>query len=131
MKRHTMTLTALTLGLSLAAGAAEAAAKKQAPKVITGVINLNTASAAQLDQLPGVGPKAAERIVAYRQKTPFSRPEELVRVKGFGKKKLDKLKPHLAVSGPTTLKVMSGKEDPTAHSEPSAQGRALASMPRR
>jgi len=131
MKRHTMTLAALAMGLSLAAGAAQAAPKKQAPKVITGVINLNTASAAQLDQLPGVGPKAAERIVAFRQKTPFSRPEDLVRVKGFGKKKLDKLKAHLAVSGPTTLKVMSGKEDGAQHAEPAAQGRGLSSMPRR
>jgi hypothetical protein len=45
------------------------------------------------------------RIIAYRQKTPFQRAEELVKVKGFGKKKFDKLKPFLAVSGATSLKV--------------------------
>jgi competence protein ComEA len=129
MKRHT--LAALVVGLSMAMGAAEAAPKKQSAKQVTGVINLNTASASQLDQLPGVGPKAAERIVAYRAKTPFGRPEDLIKVKGFGKKKLDKLKGHLAVSGPTTLRVMTGKEDPLASSEPAAQGRALASTPKR
>jgi competence protein ComEA len=85
--------------------------------VISGVLNLNTASQGQLDQMPGVGPKAAERIIAYRAKTPFTRPEDLVKVKGFGKKKLDKLKAHLAVSGPTTLKVTSADgslEEPAA-----------------
>ncbi|RKH18215.1 helix-hairpin-helix domain-containing protein, partial [Corallococcus praedator] len=38
-------------------------------------------------------------------KRPFGRVEELVRVKGFGKKKFLKLRAHLALSGPTTLKV--------------------------
>jgi competence protein ComEA len=124
-------LAALVMGLSMATGAAEAAPKKQAPKQITGVINLNTATAAQLDQLPGVAPKAADRIVAFRQRTPFSRPEDLVHVKGFGKKKLDKLKGHLVVSGPTTLKVMTGKDDAPASEQPSAQGRALSSSIKR
>ncbi len=70
------------------------------------MINLNQASAAQLDLLPGVGAKAAARIIDFRKKTPFARPEEIVQVKGFGKKKYDRLKPHLAVNGPTTLKVL-------------------------
>jgi len=71
----------------------------------TGTVNLNEATAAELDLLPGVGEKAAERIIEHRKKRPFKRVEELVRVKGFGKKKFLKLKPHLALSGPTTLKV--------------------------
>jgi competence protein ComEA len=96
-----------------------AAARKSAPRVLTGVLNLNTASASQLDAMPGVGPKAAERIIAYRAKTPFTRAEDLVKVKGFGKKKLDKLKAHLSVSGPTTLKVGEGSSDEA----PAAQGR--------
>jgi len=128
MKRHT--LAVLFMGACLAAGASEAASKKAPPKQLTGVINLNTASVVQLDQLPGVGPKAAERIVAFRNKTPFSRPEDLIKVKGFGKKKLDKLKGHLAVAGPTTLKVMTGKEDGPAEA-PAVQGRGLAAQPKR
>lgn len=70
---------------------------------LTGVVNLNTASAAELDLLPGVGEKAARDIIAFRAKQPFRRIEDLVRVKGFGKKRFDKLKAHLAVIGNTTL----------------------------
>lgn len=73
-----------------------------------GVLNLNTATAQQLDQLPGVGAKAAKRIIEHRTKTPFTKADELTRVKGFGKKKFEKLKPYLAVAGPTTLKVKKG-----------------------
>ena len=79
------------------------AAKKRTPKALVGVVNLNAASAAQLDLLPGVGEKAAQRIIEHRRKAPFTRPEELVKVKGFGKKKFERLKPYLTVSGPTTL----------------------------
>jgi competence protein ComEA len=114
MKRHTM-LAALAVGLSMMGATAHAGTtKKASAKQISGVINLNQASAAQLDMLPGVGPKAADRIIAFRAKTPFTRPEDLVRVKGFGKKKLEKLRGHLTVAGPTTLKVSTGKEDPGA-----------------
>ncbi|MBK7857258.1 MAG: helix-hairpin-helix domain-containing protein [Archangiaceae bacterium] len=118
-------LAALAVGVCLmGATGAQAAAKKSSSKVLSGVINLNTASAGQLDQMPGVGPKAAERIIAYRSKTPFGRPEDLVKVKGFGKKKLDKLKAHLTVSGPTTLKVSSGESAADEPAAPAAQGRA-------
>jgi competence protein ComEA len=71
----------------------------------TGVVNLNEATVAELDLLPGVGAKAAQRVIEQRQKRRFQRVEELVRVKGFGRKKFLKLKAHLAVTGPTTLKV--------------------------
>src|SRR5919198_2261240 len=81
------------------------AAPAWAKKTVTGVVNLNTATASQLDELPGVGEAAAKRILEHRQKSPFKRIEELVKVKGFGKKKFEKLKAHLAVTGPTTIKV--------------------------
>ena len=74
------------------------------------------------------GTTDSERIVAFRSRTPFSRPEDLVRVKGFGKKKLDKLRGHLTVAGPTTLKVSTGKEDPGGMPEsPALQGRSAPS----
>ena len=119
--KQAMTMVMVAAVLSLGLGNAEAAPRKPG-KQVTGVINLNQASAAQLDLLPGVGAKAAARILEHRRKTPFSRPEEIVQVKGFGKKKYDKLKPHLAVSGPTTLKQLM----PAAASAeaPTEQGRA-------
>jgi competence protein ComEA len=119
-----MTQLLKTVGLAtamlVAVGAleAEAGGRAKTRAVMTGVLNLNTASAAQLDQLPGVGEKAATRIIEYRRKTPFTRPEELVKVKGFGKKKFEKLKGHLAVSGNTNLTV---KREPLP--EGPAQGR--------
>jgi len=126
MKMMTL-LTAVAVGFTMVAASAEAAPRKASSKVLSGVLNLNTASAAQLDAMPGVGPKAAERIIAFRAKTPFTRPEDLVKVKGFGKKKLDKLKAHLSVSGPTTLKDTTSEG---TYEEPPAQGRAAASPKR-
>jgi competence protein ComEA len=111
----------LAVGLLMASVAhdAHAGGKAKSHRVVSGVLNLNAASAAQLDQLPGVGEKAAARIIEYRKKTPFTRPEEIVKVKGFGKKKFEKLKSHLAVSGATTLTV---RKEPIP--EGGAQGRA-------
>jgi competence protein ComEA len=61
-------------------------------------INLNTATAAQLAELPGIGPKAAQRIVEYRQKNgSFKKIEELMNVKGIGEKSFLKLKPAITV----------------------------------
>jgi len=92
----------------LAFGASEALAKRPVTKKeVSGVLNLNTATVQQLDQLPGVGAKAAKRIADYRAKTPFKSPAEVAGIKGFGKKKFEKLKPYLSVTGPTTLVVKS------------------------
>jgi len=68
-----------------------------------GVVNLNGASAEQLQNLPGVGPAIAERIVAYRNKRRFEKPAHITRVKGVGDATFEKLKAHLAVDGETTL----------------------------
>jgi comEA protein len=63
------------------------------------LINLNTATPAQLDTLPGVGPKVAARIVEYRQKNGgFKKIEELMNVQGIGEKLFLKLKPLVTVA---------------------------------
>lgn len=50
-------------------------------------ININTATAAELEALPGIGPVLAERIVEYRTEYgPFQMPEELMNVSGIGEK---------------------------------------------
>ncbi|MDY7227567.1 ComEA family DNA-binding protein [Hyalangium rubrum] len=100
--RAVMVAWGMVLGLVLLSpGVAEAGRGRTQ---YSGVVNLNEASEKELDQLPGVGLKAAESILAHRQKRPFQRIEELVKVKGFGKKKVEKLKPYLTLTGPTTLK---------------------------
>jgi competence protein ComEA len=47
-------------------------------------ININTASVAELQTLPGIGPKLAERVIAHRQKHgAFKRPQDIIIVRGF------------------------------------------------
>ncbi len=80
---------------------APAAAKpssSKAPAAQAAPINLNTATLAQLESLPGVGAKAAQRILDYRkQNGSFKKIEDLMNVKGFGEKTFLKLKPRLSV----------------------------------
>jgi competence protein ComEA len=59
-------------------------------------INLNTASVTELMQLPRIGARTAERILAFRkQHGGFQRPEELMNVKGIGEKRFLQLRPHV------------------------------------
>jgi len=59
-------------------------------------INMNTASIADIELLPGVGPGLARRIVEYRELVgKFRSPEDLKSVKGIGEKKLEVIRPFL------------------------------------
>jgi competence protein ComEA len=70
-------------------------------KAVGAAVTLNTASASQLEAVPGIGPKMAQRIVEYRQKNgAFKKIEELMNVKGIGEKSFLKLKAHITVSAP-------------------------------
>lgn len=57
--------------------------------ISTALLNLNTATAAELERLPGIGPGLASRIVAYREQQPFTRPEDLMNVSGIGPKRYE------------------------------------------
>jgi competence ComEA-like helix-hairpin-helix protein len=61
-------------------------------------INLNTATIAQLETLPGIGPNTAKSIVDFRNRSgPFQRIEDLLAIKGISKSKLEKLRPYVTV----------------------------------
>jgi competence protein ComEA len=63
------------------------------------IVNLNTATAADLEDLPGIGAKVAARIVDYRQKKgPFKKIEELMNVQGIGEKSFLKLRSQITVN---------------------------------
>ena len=55
-------------------------------------VHINTASASELETLPGIGPKTSASIMAQRAKKPFRSLDDLDEVKGLGPKKLEKLK---------------------------------------
>jgi competence ComEA-like helix-hairpin-helix protein len=67
-------------------------------------LDINTATVSEWNQLPGIGPTLAERIVHDRQtQGPFHSVDDLSRVKGIGAKTLAKLRPHLQpVLSPST-----------------------------
>jgi competence protein ComEA len=72
--------------------------KSSAKAASTEKINLNTATAEQLQTLPGVGPSIAKRILDHRTKNgKFNKVEEILNVKGIGEKKFQKMKDRLVV----------------------------------
>ena len=72
-----------------------------------GQVDLNTSTAKELQQLPGIGKGLAKRIVDYRTTNgPFKNVEELIQVRGIGKKTFAKMKERLTV-GDTAAVVAS------------------------
>ena len=64
----------------------------------TAKININTASAEELTQLQGIGPKYAAKIVEYReQKGPFASAEDIMKIPGIGPATFEKNKERIAV----------------------------------
>ena len=63
-----------------------------------GLVNINTANAVQLTQLPGVGPAIAQKIIDYRTANgPFTSVDDLTKVPGIGAAKLAQIKSHARV----------------------------------
>ena len=107
MVRRLSVVTVLVLALGclyLAAAGAfgpyeSAWAEESAPAKQSGPVNINTASVEELATLQGFGQKTAQAIVAYREANgPFAAAEDIMNVKGVGKKKFE------AIQGQITVK---------------------------
>jgi competence protein ComEA len=63
-----------------------------------GKVNINTAGLEELDNIPGIGPALAQRIIDYRSNNGFfSSPEDLKNVSGIGDKTYEKMSGYLTV----------------------------------
>lgn len=129
-------LTKILLMLSMlcfvcSASIAESAKKEtktgQAPeKTVTAPVDLNTADQKALESLPGVGPKTAQEIIKGR---PYGSVEDLSRVKGMSKGKIEKLKGMVTVSQPQVTQP-STTTAPAAKAAPSpARGKTEKAEP--
>ena len=97
MTQRTFQILALVVLVATLAGAADSPSA-------TGVVNINTADAEQLQFLPRVGPALAGRIIEFREANgPFQNVDEILAVKGIGETSFEKLKPYIVTSGATTL----------------------------
>ncbi|WP_248926787.1 ComEA family DNA-binding protein [Paenibacillus hamazuiensis] len=75
------------------------AAKEDKPSTpAAGKIDINRASSAQLEELPGIGASKAKAIIAYREQSgPFRTPEDVMKVKGIGPKMYENIKDKITV----------------------------------
>ncbi len=65
------------------------------------LVDLNTATQANLERVPGIGPVLAQRIIAYRQRYgPFKTVYQLQLIQGIGQHTFDKIKPYVTVRPP-------------------------------
>lgn len=100
MRRYlsAIALVLATLSFPSLEAAQEKASAKTSSPAAAGPVNINTATVAELEALPGIGVRTAELIVEHRKKIgTFKKIEELMNVKGIGEKSFLKIKPLVTV----------------------------------
>jgi competence protein ComEA len=114
--RKSLPIFTLALMILAVSSVALADAEPSGSTSASGVVNINTADAAQLALLPRVGAKAAQRIIDYRtEHGPFKKATDLMQVKGVGAKTFEGLNQYISVDGKTTLSSkVSGPRKPRA-----------------
>jgi competence ComEA-like helix-hairpin-helix protein len=106
-----------SVGLSLLLALTMPAATKKPPLK---PININTATSEELQQVPGIGPATAEKILTMRKSYgAFKSVDDLLAIKGLGKKRLEKMRKYLTVT-----KVSASKQPPKHTPPPDAEAEA-------
>lgn len=78
------------------------ASESDTRQYISAIIDLNKATTEELETLPGIGPSKARAIIEYREKMPFTKPEDIMNVPGIGQKTYEKMKDRIKVEGKET-----------------------------
>jgi len=108
-RRFAVRLFLLFLLAGLFFSSAALAGKKKPPAK---PININTANSEELQQVPGIGPATAQKILQMRKSYgPFKSLDDLLAIRGLGQKRLDKMRKYLTV----------GKASPPKAAEPTTQ----------
>lgn len=93
----------LTLVLLAPVSPLHASAPQENSTAASKLLDLNAATIPELETLPGVGARTAQRIVEYREKNGgFKKIEDLMNVQGIGEKSFLRLKPLITVTPPKT-----------------------------
>lgn len=112
MQTYRLTIRGLIFGLALLLLNATIQGQKNPPSK---PIDLNAANVKELQELPGVGPVTAQRIIDMREKSGrFKRVEDLLAVRGISQKKLDAMRPFVTVSSPPPSTPTAPKNIPPA-----------------
>ena len=97
---------ACALALVTACAVALAAQAADPQPGLTGTVNVNTATAEELQLLPGIGAARADALIELRkQRGGFKSLEQLKDVKGIGDASLERLRPYVRFQGKTTARV--------------------------
>lgn len=101
----------LCFSLLLFLSASLSANKKKPP---TRPLNINTATSEELQQVPGIGPATAQKILQMRKSYgPFKSVDDLLAIRGLGQKRLDKMRKYLTVSKSVAPKPTLSGSNPT------------------
>jgi competence protein ComEA len=115
-RRHSATHVFFAILVLAFATVPTALAKKKPP---AHPININTAGATDLQQVPGIGPSTAQKILDTRKSYgAFKSVDDLLAIKGIGPKKLEKMRKYLTVGKPPSKKQSNSPQTASAPAKP-------------
>jgi comEA protein len=115
-RKHSVTRVFLAVLVLTLATIPAALAKKKPP---AHPININTAGATELQQVPGIGPSTAQKILDTRKSYgTFKSVDELLAIKGIGPKKLEKMRKYLTVGKPPSKKQSNSPQTAAGPTKP-------------